>query len=314
MELHRGNVAEALALASDAVALSEEGEQVGLLAHALGVLAEVEAQLGREESCREHASAALKLAHGIHADLTAVYPLVALGVLELGLGHVDAAAEQLGRADVVLDRLELVDPGFLLARPLLVESLVRQGEHEEGERLLAGYEERAARYGRPLGTALAQRCRGLLAADDAYEDAFARSLRAHPALDRPFERARTQLALGSRRRRANRRGAAREPLTEALHVFEQLGASTWAAETRRELSLAGAGDAQVDDATFDALEKLTPQELRVALLVAKGLSNREIAAALFVSARTVEAHLRNVFPKVGVRSRTELARAVANRG
>jgi DNA-binding NarL/FixJ family response regulator len=239
---------------------------------------------------------------------------VALGVLELGLSRVEAAVEHLRRADDALQRVRLVDPGFLLTRPLLVEALARQGETAEAERLLDGYELTVDATGRQLGRALAARCRGLLAGDDGYEACFARAIALHPAGDRPFELARTQLALGERRRRARRRAAAREPLSAALATFERLGATLWAARARRELELsgtpAGTGAPEASAGT-SAIDELTPQELRIALLVGRGLANRQIAGSLFVSTRTVEAHLRQIYRKLDLRSRTELARMIA---
>src|SRR5206468_3376579 len=135
----------------------------------------------------------------------------------------------------------------------------------------------------------------------AYENA----LPLHSQVDLPLDRARTLLALGAAQRRAKRRHEARATLEEALAVFEAIGAALWADRARDELKRIS-GRAATPGA-------LTPAEERVAALVAGGKTNREVAAALFLSDRTVEGHLAHVFGKLGVRHRTELAAALAAR-
>ena len=135
---------------------------------------------------------------------------------------------------------------------------------------------------------------------EAAAAAFQHALIQHDRVPMPFERARTLLSLGSAQRRAKQKRAARESLQEALTTFEQLGAALWAERARKELGRIG-GRAP----SFGAL---TPTEQRVAELVAEGRANREVAAALFVTERTVEGHLSKIYAKLGVRSRAELAR------
>ena len=128
--------------------------------------------------------------------------------------------------------------------------------------------------------------------------------------DLPFERARTELVLGERLRRARRLADAREPLRSALATFERLGARDWASRARDELRTAGAttGEAPAVRRGFD---ELTAHELRIALLAARGRSNPEIAADLVLSRKTIEYHLGQVYRKLGLRSRTELAAHLA---
>ena len=116
----------------------------------------------------------------------------------------------------------------------------------------------------------------------------------------PFERARTLLAFGAAQRRAKHKRDARATLGDALATFEQLGALIWAERTRAEMGRIG-GRAPADGG-------LTPSEERIAALVAEGRTNREVAAALFISDRTVESHLSNVYRKLGIRTRAALAR------
>jgi DNA-binding CsgD family transcriptional regulator len=135
----------------------------------------------------------------------------------------------------------------------------------------------------------------------AYEEA----LEWHEKVDVPLDRGRTLLALGAAQRRAKRRREARETLEEALATFERIGAELWAERARGELRRIS-GRAATPGA-------LTPAEERVAALVAEGKTNREVAAALFLSERTVEGHLSHVFGKLGIKHRTEVAPALASR-
>ena len=159
------------------------------------------------------------------------------------------------------------------------------------------------RVGRHWVLAQIARCRGLLEAAQgnveeamtALEDAVAE----HEAVGDPFGRARALLALGVVKRRARQKRPAREAIEAALEAFEELGAAGWAEKARAELG-------QIGGRT--RAEGLTAAEQRVAALVAEGRTNREVAAALFLAERTVASHLSHVYAKLGVRSRTELAR------
>lgn len=145
---------------------------------------------------------------------------------------------------------------------------------------------------------------GLLAAGPKAEAWFEQALALHRAADRPFERARTELAYGGALRRLRKRMAARRPLGMALDIFESLEAAPWAERARQELRACGQTARKRDPST---VLQLTPQELQVARFVADGLPTRDVAAQLFLSPRTVEFHLRNVFTKLGITSRSELA-------
>ena len=154
---------------------------------------------------------------------------------------------------------------------------------------------------------MALHCRALLSEDDARSRAplLRGARRARRGRPRPFERARTELAYGEFLRRARRRVEAREHLRAALDGFEALGATLWAERARVELRASGQTARKRDPSTRD---ELTPQELQIARFVAEGLTNREVAAQLFLSPRTIDFHLRNVFRKLGISSRTALAR------
>jgi DNA-binding CsgD family transcriptional regulator len=156
--------------------------------------------------------------------------------------------------------------------------------------------------------ARAARCGGLLADAGELEDRFEEALGLHEQTLDAFETARTRLAYGARLRRTRKRVRAREELREALEIFEHLGARAWADQADAELVATGETARKRDASTLD---ELTPQELRIARLLAGGSTTRETAAAIFVSPKTVEYHLRHVYAKLGIHSREELAAAFA---
>jgi DNA-binding NarL/FixJ family response regulator len=146
--------------------------------------------------------------------------------------------------------------------------------------------------------------------DDGDRDSLIEhAIHAAAAQPQPFEAARTELAVGEQLRRARRRAEARVPLRSALATFERLGARTWADRARSELAASGErARRRTDEAAMR--EELTPQELRIARMVAEGASNKEAAAALFLSPKTIEYHLASVYRKLGVRKRAALGRAL----
>jgi DNA-binding NarL/FixJ family response regulator len=162
----------------------------------------------------------------------------------------------------------------------------------------------------PLVQALTARCQGLLAGDAGFESYFTIALRMHAHGARPFETARTQLCFGERLRRARRRRDAREHLQEAWKIFTGLGARSWAERTAAELAATGI---KVGGGIAHITDLLTPQELQVALAVTTGASNREVAASMFLSRKTVEFHLSRIYRKLGLSSRAELSLALKDR-
>jgi DNA-binding CsgD family transcriptional regulator len=184
-----------------------------------------------------------------------------------------------------------------------LDALLLVGALDEAEALLGPWERRARRLDRAWALAIAARVQALVRAArgdlDGALATFETALAEHARAEDPFQRARTLLALGITQRRAKQRGAARTSLEAALAAFERLPAPLWAKKARAEIGrISGRAPSR---------GALTPSEERVAALVAEGRTNREVAAALFVSERTVEAALTRVYGKLGVRSRTELA-------
>jgi DNA-binding NarL/FixJ family response regulator len=304
VEAWTGRWGPAMASASEGLRLALETRQQIASAHQHGLLAWLAAAQGREPDCRAHAAAALEV-----AAPRGIAPQVAMAGWALGLLDLSA-----GRPAPACDRLqELATPGSGHGHPLLalwsaadlVEAAVRSGRAEAAPAALALLEGWAAAAGAPWGLALAARCRGLLAGGEEAEACFAEALDLHAAGGRPFDRARTQLLYGEALRRGRRRSQARGHLRAALDGFDQLGAEPWAERARAELRASGETARRRDPST---LTQLTPQELQIARLAADGATNREIAAQLFLSPRTVEYHLYKVFPKLGIASRAELAR------
>jgi DNA-binding CsgD family transcriptional regulator len=233
--------------------------------------------------------------------------LIVLGFLELSLSRAAEAARILRPLWDELAEMGYGEPSVYPVLPNAVEALVATGELDEARRQLAQLEERGRALDNPWALSQAARCRGLLAAAEGDPEAalphLEEALREHERMPGPFERGRTLLALGQVQRRLKRKRAARDALTEALSIFEQMGTPLWAEKARAELARIG-GRAPASGA-------LTPTEERVAALVAEGRSNKEVAAALFVSVKTVERNLSHVYEKLGLRSRAELARSYA---
>lgn len=314
-QLHwrRGRWAAAYADAEEAVRLARETGQTGTLALTLATLTRAEAGIGRLDEARAHGEEGVALSEVAAGAATVLHSLAAFGFAELTAGRAESAAALLARADGIDRDLPLGEPALTLYAPDLVEALVRVGRRDEAERALARLEEGAARTGGSWANAVAGRGRLLLAGEGEVDAIGAEALRWHARVDMPFERARTELLLGERLRRSRRRADARERLEQALPVLERLGAEPWAQRARTELrATGGAAHADADGREAAPVEELTPHELQIALLVAEGRTNREVGAALFLSAKTIEHHLSAIYRKLGLRSRTQLAAMLAS--
>ncbi len=274
-----------------------ENDETALLA----LRARIAALQGRENDCREDAAEAMRrsLANGIGwATLNA---RLALGELELGLGNPGEAIEQFEQLDQ-----SLVPPVVMMAVPDLVDAAVRSGDRERALAAVESYRAWAPLSRASLVQATLARVRAQVDEGDDAEVLYEEALDRHRFDAAPFERARTQLAFGEWLRRERRKTDARTHLRTARDTFEGVGATLWAERARGELQATGETARKRDPTTVD---ELTPQELRIAQLVTGGATNRDVAAQLFVSPKTVEYHLRKVFLKLGVKSRVELAAA-----
>jgi DNA-binding CsgD family transcriptional regulator len=307
LEFRTGDWVAARAAATEAVQLADETGQPVAHAFALLALARVAAPQGREQDCTAHVFEAVRLAPS-GAGAVLAYAGTHLGALEFALGRSEATISHLEQVTERAAGHGLQDPGVVQWAPDLIEAYVRCGRTDDAETALAEFERRAQTTGRAWALATAARCRGLLAPAAKFEPAFLEARERHARSDTPFDRARTELCFGARLRRARRRSDARAPLREALAIFQRLGAEPWAARARSELLATGETVRSGEAARTD---ELTAQEAAVARLVADGATNREAAAALYVSVKTIETHLGRVYRKLQVRSRTELARLLA---
>jgi DNA-binding CsgD family transcriptional regulator len=307
LDFRVGRWVPALAEAHEAIALFEETSVPAERGHACATIARIEAALGRDEECRLHAREAVASDTASGLLMATAYAGAALGLLELGRGNPAEAISALQPVERILSDGEIREPWIVHSAPDLIEAHVRADDTARASAILDAFEAQALATGRISACAAAARCRGILATDPGFEESFQHALALHARVPTPFERGRTELAYGERLRRFGRRAEARERLRSALQTFDHLGAEPWSERARAELRASGQ---KVRTTEQQAIDLLTPQELQVAALVAEGATNREAAAALFLSAKTIEFHLGHVYEKLGIRSRTELARVL----
>ena len=282
-------------------------ETGGNVLYALNYAGQIEAGLGLEQRCREHLGEMIGIGESLGLESVLSYGHAFLGRLALGLGQVDEAVRELEESARLIARHGMREPNWVQETPDLVEAYVRSGG--DATATVDAFVARAAETRRPWALATAARCRGLIADESTFADAFEEALILHEATPSPFERARTELCYGERLRRARKRREARGRLKAAFDVFDRLGARPWAARAAAELAASGE---QARRAHGSRVHELTPQELQLALLVSQGATNKEAAATLFISPKTVEAHLHRIYVKLGLRSRTELAHHIAH--
>ena len=271
------------------------------------ILAEIDAARGDETACRQRCDEVRTLAERLGLRLLAVLADRREALLDLGLNRLEDAEARLLGVLTSVRRLDLAHP-FYSPIPDLVEVLVRTDRAGEAGGLV---EEFAALSGvGSQGPAQARllRLRALVSRADEYDALFDRSIALDVETGMDFLRARTLLLYGERLRRDRRRVDAREALRGALSIFDSLDAVPWSQRARSELAATGE---TMPPAGVSSTGALTPQELQIAVLVAEGRRNKEIAGALFLSIRTVEFHLTRVYRKLGVANRAALASRLA---
>jgi DNA-binding CsgD family transcriptional regulator len=307
VECRAGNWEVAARHAQEAYDIDVESGWTLARGHTLFPRALVAALTGDVDAARSDAEEGLRRCLRNEDLLDASCNRAVLGFLELSLSNPAAAMERLEPVLAFLDGTGSPEPGIVPCLPDAIEALVSLGRLEEAEALLERLERQGRALDRPWALATAGRGRGLLSAArgdlSAARSALEQALVEHRRVPQPFELARTLLVKGEVERRAKQKRAARSTLEQALGLFLALGAPLWAQRAREDL-------ARVGGAMLPSSE-LTPTEQRIAQLVGEGKKNREVAEALFISVKTVEANLSRIFHKLGVRSRTELTRRIA---
>jgi len=308
VEAMTGHIDRASALAAEALDLAGQTEQETYIDMALCAKGQVCAQAGDLAGARAAAGELLGRLDP-HPDVVLEgMARIVLGLAALTAGDLADADRELSRADEIEQLVHNREPANQRFQADHAEAVIGLGDTGRAERLVRRLEARAEALPRPWILAVSARCRGMLNAaagdlDGALAD-YQRALRAHETLDMPSELGRTLLALGRLRRRRNERQQAQDHLARAVSVLESAGALGWAAVASDELDRARA--------RRGSPEELTPTERKICELAASGLRNTEIAARLFLSAKTVEANLSRGYRKLGVRSRTELVAAMAH--
>jgi DNA-binding CsgD family transcriptional regulator len=256
--------------------------------------------------CLGHAEESLSIAADLGLRLCEIWVHAALGELHLAQGESEQAVEHFTTQQNLLDSCGICDVDLSPA-PELVELHLRSSAGATAAELAAAYKKAALGKGLPWARARAARARGLVASEGEMAAVFEEALQLHSQTPDGFETARTQLAYGSRLRRSRQRVRAREHLRAAIGTFDGLGARPWAAQARAELAATGER-ARARSAT--TRDDLTPRELQIAILLSAGRTIREAASALFLSPKTIEYHLRNVYRKLHCRNRDELTAAL----
>jgi DNA-binding CsgD family transcriptional regulator len=294
----------------EGIRLARETSATTELAVSLAGLAWLHARQGREAWCRAGAEESIRISQANDIHIGRLWALSALGDLELGLGHPEAALPHWEELISLLSEMGVLDADLSPA-PELTETLLRLGRGDEAAAVARRYLEAATAKGQPWAIARAERAMGLAGPDADIDQHFETALQLHGKTLDAYEGARTRLAYGSRLRRLRRRAEARAPLRQALATFDRLGAKPWADAAAIELKATGE---TVHRRGAGAMLELTPQEQQIAVMLAAGRTTRQAAAAMFLSPKTVEYHLRHVYTKLGIASRSELADVLARPG
>ena len=302
LECWAGNWELAEEYALEGCRVADESHQPPMKPATLYSLALVRAHRGRVQSAADLATEALALCERTGNVPLAAQAAAVLGFVALSLDDYQAAHSHLNRLADAATAVGLREPSVVKFLPDEIEALAALGEIDRARLFTGQLEARGKSLGRPWALATGARCRAYLAAVEGDLQgalaACAEALSQHEQLPMPFELARALLIKGMIERRAKHKSAARTTLGRALVIFEHLGACLWADKARREL-------AKITLRT--AVDGLTETERLVAALISQGQTNRQIASAMFVTENTVQTHVRHIFRKLEVRSRTELA-------
>ena len=307
LETRSGDLVAALAAAEEAASVAALTGRQSTYSWALAQRAYVDAHRGETAAARRGCREAGALVERFGYTLPAVWIASALSLLELSLGNPEGAWRACEPLAATLEARGLGEPVTAFFLPDALEALIALGAVDRAAALLAMLDDRGRALDRPWALATAGRCRALLLAARGELDGAAAAadgaLAEHDRLDMPFELARTLVVHGVVERRRRRRSRAKASFERALELFESMGARLWAERARLELGRVGIRRSAPGD--------LTAGERRVAVLTAGGLTNREVARALSISPKTVEANLSRVYRKLGITSRAELGARMA---
>jgi DNA-binding CsgD family transcriptional regulator len=301
----QGHGASARATAAEGLELAQATGQRNIACFHLAHLARVAASFGTEDETRSLVTQFNQATANHRLPPFENLITVALGEMELAHGNAERALAHL--SEVAAAGLRSSDPlNRVVAVPSYAEASIRAGRPDLAASAAASFGRWAATTRSVPDLALHARLLALLAPADAADPHFAEALRLHLTAQRQFDRARTELLYGESLRRRRERLRAREHLRVALDLFERLGAHPWAGRARAELRATGE-TARLREPGLT--EQLTPRELQVARFIAAGASTRQAASQMFLSPRTIDAHLRSIYAKFGITSRTELRAA-----
>ncbi|WP_442791739.1 AAA family ATPase [Mycolicibacterium sp. ND9-15] len=300
IDIWLGRFADAALLAEDTIERAQQLDGLNMIVIARLVRTAVAAYTGAEEQARAEASEAIEGARECDATYLTEWPIMSLGFLEVSLGNY---AEALSTLQPLLDSFDTTPGTELMTSAYLpdaIEAMIALGRSSDAEPLIDALERNGSDLDRPWMLAVGARCRGMwLAAKgdlEAADDAVRQAIKHHRRLPMPFELARTQLLLGQLERRQRHREAGAATLRKALTAFETMGTPLWAERARTALARTAPSPGSV----------LIPSEQQIAELAASGMSNQDIAATLFISAKTVEANLTRIYRKLEIRSRAQL--------
>jgi DNA-binding CsgD family transcriptional regulator len=303
-----GKWLQALALGSQALELAQATGQELLAGEALVTLACVEAAQGRGEDCLRHVAEVDRLASDLGLHSMQLMARRQRALLEMGTGRLEQAIEHYEALRRLAAQWDISHP-FYSPVADLIEAYARAGALDRARELLPEFLAQVPGDANPLPAARAARCQGIVAVE-GYDAHFQKAIELQERYGHVFQHARSLLCYGERLRRAQRRRDARVQLRAAIEIFDRLDARPWADRARAELDASG----ETIGHDGPGGERLTPQELQIALLVTQGRTNAEIGRAIFLSTRTVEFHLSRTYRKLGISSRAELAGRLAGTG
>ncbi|MFE1802251.1 AAA family ATPase [Streptomyces sp. NPDC059517] len=313
-EYRSGHWDDAVAHGTQAVSLAEDTDQVSVLAMVHSLIAGPLAARGDFENAVAHAGKATEYARTLAGTNDIALAYTALGTVRIAQGDHEGALDALLPLldPPIVHRAVLTEIGPIPWRPLLTEAFVRTGRLHDAEAILKPYEAAAAERDRWLDMAAAARCRGMLEAASGHPDAAEQAFRAglgHCERGEPcWERTLLQLAFGTFLRRFGKRVAAAAQLQPAREILHRLEAVPYRDRCDAELAACGRATGRAPHTSHPVL---TAQELTVARLAVRGMTNRQIARELVLSVKTIEYHLGNAYAKLGISSRSDLPHRLA---